>query len=590
MRRTGRVIFIFILILSCMAGMWLFQSWREESVRSDGQEYHNVYVTAVSGTSLTAVCQGESRTWELASAVSGSAAGVVSDLVLVDDKVVKIVKKPEEIRDKILKIQENSVTLADYGEVELHPDFVMYRIGPAGEVSQGSISDITVGSTGVRFVAAGQRLCAGVAETEKLENIRVILKNSDGTSYDMDKVSVTADTDFTVTQDGETSAYKKGEKVSFSPDSLKGTATVSTDGKGRLQIKGLKRTQGVPWYRGSLEISRQKKKLHVINELPLEQYLYSVVPSEMPTEYGVEALKAQAVCARSYAVRQMEGNRLASLGAHVDDSVSYQVYNNLKEDERSIQAVDATRDQVVTEGDEVVSTYFFSASCGSTSGMKDVWFTKKDVDYLTSGVQVYPREEKDLSREKDFVAFLKENEETLDSGSPWYRWQTEISAADLSKSIRKGLKSRYQANPSQIQTKGADNVFASREIPKIGKVKNIQIKTRGEGGVASMLEIEGTKNTVRVYTEYNIRLLLIGENAVFQRKDQKEVTGLSLLPSGYFYIEKKEDSYIFYGGGYGHGVGMSQNGANALAGQGKSCEEILTFYFPGTSVQSREAL
>lgn len=105
-----------------------------------------------------------------------------------------------------------------------------------------------------------------------------------------------------------------------------------------------------------------------------------------------------------------------------------------------------------------------------------------------------------------------------------------------------------------------------------------------------MVEIQGSKETVRVYTEYNIRTLFIGENTIFKRQDKREVKGLSILPSGFFYVKKQGKQFEFHGGGYGHGVGMSQNGANALAGQGKSYAEILTFYFPGTSVISRESL
>ena len=109
---------------------------------------------------------------------------------------------------------------------------------------------------------------------------------------------------------------------------------------------------------------------------------YSVVPSEMPTEYQKEALKAQAVCARSYAIKQMAGKRLAALGAHVDDSVSFQVYNNLREDAASIAAVNETKGQVVFAENQVAETYFYSVCAGLSVGSKDVWFAKKDRSYL----------------------------------------------------------------------------------------------------------------------------------------------------------------------------------------------------------------
>ena len=433
-------------------------------------------------------------------------------------------------------------------------------------------------------------MCAAVMEDEELENIRVLLKNNAGTSYDMDKVTITADTDYTVRQKENTVVHKKGEKITFSKEEINEPVVISTGRKGKLQIEGLKRQQGVPWYRGELELTAGGKGIHVINELPLEEYLYSVVPSEMPAEYSPEALKAQAVCARTYAVQQMKNQRLAKEGAHVDDSVSFQVYNNLQEDSRAVQAVQATKNQVVTHEDQVVTTYFFSASCGSTSGMKDVWFTKKDVSYLPAQIQTIPQSKRDLSKEEDFLSFMKESVQTVDNTSPWYRWETTIAAKDLKKSIEKNIANRYGVNKTQIQTKSKDNIWQSRPVETVGDIKNITVKQRGTGGVVSVIEIEGTQNTVQVYTEYNIRLLLAGTKTVYKRQDKQEVTGLSLLPSGFFYMEKKGDSYVFHGGGYGHGVGMSQNGANTMAKQGKTYLEILTFYLPETKVQQRQLL
>ena len=80
----------------------------------------------------------------------------------------------------------------------------------------------------------------------------------------------------------------------------------------------------------------------MINELYLEDYLKKVVPSEMPASYEKEALKTQAVCARTYAYRQIQGNTYGAYGADVDDSTSFQVYNNTQTNERTDQAVDET--------------------------------------------------------------------------------------------------------------------------------------------------------------------------------------------------------------------------------------------------------
>lgn len=140
---------------------------------------------------------------------------------------------------------------------------------------------------------------------------------------------------------------------------------VIPDSGGKIRVESVNKQYGHPEYRGIFEIDLVDKALHIINELPLEEYLYSVVPSEMPTEYQKEALKAQAVCARSYAIKQMAGKRLAALGAHVDDSVSFQVYNNLREDAASIAAVNETKGQVVFAENQVGRNLFLFCFCRS---------------------------------------------------------------------------------------------------------------------------------------------------------------------------------------------------------------------------------
>lgn len=590
MRRTGRVIVIFCIIVGCMAGLWMFQSWRTSHLTKKTTELHNIYVTGVQGTSLQGIQEGKNCQWEMLSEVAAESVVGVADLVLEDGQVVKIQRKPEMIQGKILRMADQCLQIENYGEVELEEDFQLYHVSAGGEVTQGNREELTVGSSDVKYVVAEGKICAALMGETKLASIRVILSDTNYSSYDFSSVSVSATSDYTVTMGKETKQFSAGEKQIWKAGEVKDHIVIDTQGKGKIRVENLKRQYGVPEYRGTLEIHRVDKSLHIINELPLEEYLYSVVPSEMPTEYQTEALKAQAVCARSYAVEQMKGKRLAKWGAHVDDSVSFQVYNNLREDERSIAAVNDTKDQVVVYQQKIASTYFYSVSCGTSAGIKDVWFAKKDADYLPSVIQNGEQTKADLDKEKDFKTFLSQQKDTYDAKSPWYRWETTISTKALEQSIQKGASKRYEVNPTQIQTKQPDGTYKSSGETDIGTLKNISIIDRGESGVAAMAEIEGSKNTIRVYTEYNIRLLLIGEKTIFKRQDKKEVTGLSCLPSGFFYVKKKDSSFVFYGGGYGHGVGMSQNGANELAGQGKKCGDILTFYFPGTSVQSRESL
>ena len=106
--------------------------------------------------------------------------------------------------------------------------------------------------------------------------------------------------------------------------------------------------------------------------------------------------------------------------------------------------------------------------------------------------------------------------------------------------------------------------------------------------------IEGSERTYKVLLEYNIRYVLNGNGTTVTRADGSTAFCSTLLPSGFFYLDtvqlgKNVISYSIYGGGYGHGVGMSQNGANRMAQEGFSCEEILQKFFPETIFVSYES-
>jgi stage II sporulation protein D len=132
-------------------------------------------------------------------------------------------------------------------------------------------------------------------------------------------------------------------------------------------------------YRGLLEIGVEKMKLHAINSVGLEAYLYGVVPDEMPHTWPAEALKAQAVVARSYA---LASRRTGTFDLY--DDVRSQVYNGMDAEEApATEAVAATAGQVVTYEGKVATTYFFSTSGGRTADVADVW-SGNPVPYLVS--------------------------------------------------------------------------------------------------------------------------------------------------------------------------------------------------------------
>jgi stage II sporulation protein D len=134
-------------------------------------------------------------------------------------------------------------------------------------------------------------------------------------------------------------------------------------------------------YRGTIRVDVTKRRLRAINVVGLEQYLYGVVPAEVPDDWPAEVLKAQAVAARSYALATRKTNGDFDLYSDVRS----QVYRGIDEEEDSTsEAVDATAGEVLVYGGRIVTTYFHSTSGGRTASVADVWPGSSQVPYLVS--------------------------------------------------------------------------------------------------------------------------------------------------------------------------------------------------------------
>lgn len=353
-----------------------------------------------------------------------------------------------------------------------------------------------------------------------------------------------------------------------------------------ITVESIHRGNGIPSYEGTLEIWPVEQGFVLVNEIPLETYLNYVVPSEMPSRYEKEALKAQAVCARTYAYKQLQSYGYPEYMAHVDDSVRYQVYNNTSVADSTSQAVSETSDLILTYGGHPITAYYFSTSCGYT-GNEEVWWegSKELTPYLSGKTVNETGEIQNMAEEETFTAFiLNKDPSCYDSSISWYRWETEMDLETLSQNLNDALKGRYEANPKAIRTKRGRN-YISKCIDSIGTIQGIDVLERNEGGAIGRMCIRGSRRTIEIETEYNVRALLNPQGGVIVRQDGSKVEGGSLLPSAYFIVtpifdeEGELSGFRFQGGGYGHGVGMSQNGANGMAEQGKSYEEILHFFY-----------
>lgn len=573
-----------------------------KGISEEETTFHNIWVTEGKGDTLTAFLLNMEKSFTTQYQLSSEIKNTVCDIVIKDKKVVKISLKPDVVNGKVLSGGKNFIEIEKYGKIDLDENYKIYKIH--GEISMEVTNSILVGYENTDFVVAGGKIVAAlIKEPIKAENIRVLLKTNNFSDIFHDKITLTATKDYTVSAGDVIKKHKAGDVVTIKITNKlfqEGRMKIATEsGEGKITVTSLNRSSGNPSYRGNMEIAVEGDKMILINELPLEEYLYAVVPSEMPTSYNIEALKAQAICARSYAYNQLLANAYSNYGAHVDDSVSFQVYNNMPENDVSILAVKDTYGKVLEYGNQVITAYYFSTSCGHTSSINQVWASGSSNDYLDGKIQtlfnivdgetVYAAaitpETVNFSKESTFESFItKPTFTTYDSEFAWYRWKVTTSKDDLKKSINKSLAARYNVNPSNIQTlvKGQvknNPVYESKPISTIGNVKDIIVNKRENSGIISELILVGSKATIKVIAEYNIRVLLAPLNSVITRQDESTVDGLSMLPSAYFTMKKGEDKITFIGGGYGHGVGMSQNGAKAMADSGKNYETILQHFY-----------
>jgi len=179
------------------------------------------------------------------------------------------------------------------------------------------------------------------------ENERIDVRNSSGTT------TITLENGKTLKTRNPLNFYAKGEYLTLSPVRKGHTSS--------------------PRYRGVITVIPRGSSLRVINTLDIEKYLLQVVPSEMPKSFGVEALKVQAVAARTYAVSDILKGKYAKDGFHIKDTVESQVYNNQVENEEATRAIEETAGEIMTYDNIPIDAKYFSTSSGFTSHASNVW-------------------------------------------------------------------------------------------------------------------------------------------------------------------------------------------------------------------------
>lgn len=430
--------------------------------------------------------------------------------------------------------------------------------------------------------------------------VKVGISNQNFSNYYFNTISVSATDNFRLIDKSQNSViadFGAGENVKIDiknnlftitsegteiSSGVTGPVSVESD-NGFVTVTNLKRAGKPAYYRGIFEITKVPKKdnqFNVINVLDLESYLRGVVPNEMPVRFGLEALKAQTVTARNYVLRPREKNYH---NFDVCDSVACQVYYGANtEKELSDRAVIETENLVALYNDELILALYSSTAGGYTESYENAFSTD-----LPNGTRIFPGAAKPflkavpdndkipvLSSEDEARKFYTSEPETFDNASPYFRWTKEWDQKELEDVLKKTLK-------TQSRTGFVKPKFEKTE--DFGKLKDIKVTKRGLSGKAMSVDIVTDKGTFTVQKELPIRrtfqknnISLPSANVIFDI--------VTIKPDSADKKAKPTKKIIARGGGFGHGVGMSQFGAGEMNKRGYSYGEILQHYYRNISI------
>ncbi len=368
---------------------------------------------------------------------------------------------------------------------------------------------------------------------------------------------------------------------------VKGTDTVLMFDAGVTgiypQLVPLQEGSGIPnidlgsrKYRGRMEIGRfGRPGVSAVNIVELEQYLYGVVSCEMPGFWPAEALKAQAVCARSYALSRLEEAGAYSLLSpyQMDDTTNYQVYGGYGlENDASVFAVQSTRGLTVKKNGKTIAAFFFSTSGGATENVMDVWGF--DASYLHSVPDIY---------------------ETKPEALPWVMTMTKTRIKALLNGSGIYIGDVKEVYPTSISATGRINrltvtgtqgniVLGTDRIRNILGLPSTKFTVVAPGDIPDTVSVKSNEGqtTLRISESY----VLTGSGSIGQMPDAQQYIVLSADNLKNFCKDAPAaGSYTFAGMGWGHGVGLSQSGAKGMANAGYNYRQIIEYYYTGCKVQ-----
>ncbi len=570
----------------------------------------NAYIVGASEGKIKIFVQGALRTYPFNGTLQ---EGVKVASIQIKDGIVMELTPVTDIKTgEVKRNLHTSLEVDGLGLIKLKQDANIYGLY-GSKVSVKESGDILVGMKDADFyINKGEIAAVVINNKPKIEEIRVALNNTGYKSLFHSKIELTCDKGFNIKTEKDEIQYAPGQVLKIDEqnndtlfDSLRIKITPAEGGL--LSINSIKRGERkAPLYRGTIEIAKAQKVYTITNVLPFEEYLYSVVSAQSFANSNLESLKAQAIASRSIAYNQYYLNSFSPYGGHVDDSHLSQPYGEKDERKDAIEAVEATKGVCLVYENEVASANYFLASCGFTASSGELWQDRRTLKYPANSpnylkaAQWFNSEEKEFfeNEEKALIFFKNQNILCWDSKSPWFRWNLKLTSEQLKNSVNNNLPQRQKLEPKLVEIKDKGGNVIKDGVKTLGDITGVKILKRGGGGNVMEIEITGTTHSALIKGEANIRAIL----KPFEYSNGKEPIVVNLvgnlkaenceaLPSSFFALQEEKDStgklinISLAGGGNGHGTGLSQEGANAMAIDGVDYIEILNRYFSGCELK-----
>lgn len=371
-----------------------------------------------------------------------------------------------------------------------------------------------------------------------------------------------------------------------------------TSGNSRIQVESNREDTPDRLYGGDLRVQPNAYGTYtLVNEVPLETYLRGVVPHEIGLSAPRTAIEAQAILARTYVLRNVRRFEIDNYQLCADTQC--QVYWGLSgADPISDAAIANTRGQVLTYNNELVDALYSSTTGGVTAPFSDVW-NGPDRPYLKAVVDsvenVWDLSRYSLEDETNFRNFISRKDGFNEVGWDLFRWREENSLAEIREDLRRYLTSKQHP------------------LANFTRIDGLEVLERSPAGRVQRMSVSTDKGQIFLEKDEVMRALWAPNSTLFYLEpiyetvaatpDASAAPATTSKPDPALKIEDSPEAkqtpapspaatptrvlkgYAFVGGGFGHGVGMSQTGAYHLGDLGWSSDRIVAFYYPGTQLQ-----